>query len=151
MIHDFGHWIVDHLTIPGLPTWLSLIVISVAMAAASLGLTILALVRIPEDYFLGPHPPHQSDRRHIILHVAELCVRNVIGWLLIALGIVLSFPGVPGQGLLTILLGIMLIDFPGKRRLEQRFVAWPRVFHSVNLLRKKFGRPPLRIDDPPSA
>jgi hypothetical protein len=30
----------------------------------------------------------------------------------------MSVPGVPGQGLLTILLGVMLLDFPGRRSLE---------------------------------
>ena len=58
-------------------------------------------------------------------------------------GIVLSIPGVPGQGLLTILLGVMLLDFPGKRRLELKIVSRPSVLKTVNSLRSKFGKPKL--------
>jgi hypothetical protein len=52
-------------------------------------------------------------------------LRNVIGYALIALGIVLSIPFVPGQGLLTILVGLSLADWPGKRR----FFRWLRSYH----------------------
>jgi hypothetical protein len=55
-------------------------------------------------------------------------------------------PGVPGQGVLTILLGIMLLDFPGKRALETRIVGRPRVNGAVNALRARFGKPPLILD-----
>jgi hypothetical protein len=58
-------------------------------------------------------------------------------------GIVLTLPGVPGQGMLTILLGLMLLDVPGKRRLERRIVGRRRILKAINRLRKRFGRPPL--------
>src|SRR5205814_312186 len=85
---------------------------------------------------------------HLALACLETILRNLLGWFLVVLGIILSFPGVPGQGLLTILLGLMVADFPGKRRLEQRFVRWPRVRGPVDALRRKFGREPLRMDEP---
>jgi len=62
------------------------------------------------------------------------------------LGIVMSLPGIPGQGVLTILLGIMLLDLPGKRRLEQKILSKPRVLEKINRLRQKFSRPPLVLD-----
>jgi hypothetical protein len=40
----------------------------------------------------------------------------------------------------------MLLDFPGKRRLEYRFVSQPRVLQTINQLRGKFGKPPLVLD-----
>jgi hypothetical protein len=55
----------------------------------------------------------------------------------------MSVPGVPGQGILTILLGIMLLDFPGKRECEYKLVSRPKVLRTINLLRQKFGKPPL--------
>ena len=63
-----------------------------------------------------------------------------------ALGIVLSLPGVPGQGILTILLGIMLLDFPGRRKLEHKLVSRPQVLKTINKLRHRFGKPPLVLD-----
>jgi hypothetical protein len=59
----------------------------------------------------------------------------------------MSLPGVPGQGVLTILLGVMLLDFPGKRNLETRLVRQPRVFRSINALRARFDKPPLILDE----
>jgi len=62
------------------------------------------------------------------------------------LGILMSLPGVPGQGLLTILLGIMLLDFPGKRGLEYKLVSKPRVRDAINKLRHKFDKPDLILE-----
>jgi hypothetical protein len=59
---------------------------------------------------------------------------------------VLSIPGVPGQGILTILLGIMLLDFPGKRKLEHKIVSRPKVLSTINKLRHRFGKPALVLD-----
>jgi len=63
---------------------------------------------------------------------------------LVGLGIVLSLPGIPGQGVLTILLGIMISDFPGKERLERKIVSYPKVLEALNKLRERFGKPPLQ-------
>jgi hypothetical protein len=146
VFETFGKWIVERITIPGFPTWLSIVLLSTATAAVSLAITAFALVQIPSDYFVGPKSPQLFRRPHPALALFDRVFRNLIGWFLIALGVALSLPGVPGQGLLTILLGVMLIDFPGKRRMEQRFVAWPRVRDPINALRRRFGREPLRLD-----
>jgi hypothetical protein len=53
---------------------------------------------------------------------------------------------VPGQGILTILLGIMLVDFPGKRELERKIVSRPQVFETINKLRHRFGKPNLVLE-----
>jgi hypothetical protein len=58
----------------------------------------------------------------------------------------MSLPGVPGQGILTILLGLMLLDLPGKRAWEQKLVKRPKVLQTINQLRGKFGKPPLVLD-----
>ena len=62
-------------------------------------------------------------------------------------GFLLSLPGIPGQGVLTILLGVMLIEFPGKRRWELWLISRPRVHSAVNTIRQRFGRPPIEIPD----
>jgi hypothetical protein len=72
--------------------------------------------------------------------------KNVLGVILVIVGIILSLPGVPGQGLLTILLGLMLLDLPGKRRLEQRLVRRPSLLRVINGLRVRYGRAPLILD-----
>jgi hypothetical protein len=52
-------------------------------------------------------------------------------------------PGIPGPGLLVILIGITVMDFPGKRRLERWVVGRPGVLGAINRLRRRYGRPPL--------
>jgi len=86
-----------------------------------------------------------ADRRPA-LRWAGLIGKNVLGIVLVLLGIVMSLPGIPGQGVLTILLGIMLLDLPGKRRLEQKILKQPKVLEKINRLRHKFSKPPLVID-----
>ena len=80
------------------------------------------------------------------LNAAKVIGKNILGLLLVALGVVLSLPGVPGQGLLTILLGIMLLDFPGRDRLEQKLLSKPSIVSTINRLRGRFGKPPLVLN-----
>ena len=70
-------------------------------------------------------------------------LRNALGLVLVILGLLLSLPGVPGQGVLTMLIGLMLMDFPGKRRLELKLVARPGVLEAMNRMRAWLRRPPL--------
>ena len=74
--------------------------------------------------------------------------KNLLGFLLVALGIVLSLPGVPGQGLLTILIGAMLVNFPGKRACERWLLQRRGVLTTINKLRVKAGRAPLQLAMP---
>ena len=74
-------------------------------------------------------------------------LKNLLGLFLVLLGGVLSVPGVPGQGILTALIGLVLLDFPGKRRLEQKILSRPHLCSTVNRLRARFGREPLVLDE----
>jgi uncharacterized membrane protein YbaN (DUF454 family) len=112
----------------------------------NLGIVSLILVKLPADHFsknrkirfwAGPRP---------WLRAAGIIGKNIGGILLVALGIVLSLPGVPGQGLLTILLGIMIMDFPGKDRLEQKLLSRPSIVNAINRLRARFDKPPLVLN-----
>jgi hypothetical protein len=114
--------------------------------AVSLGIVSFILVKIPATYF---HPDHSREfwvDRHPAIRFLGFLAKNLLGILLVALGIVMSIPGVPGQGILTILLGIMLLDFPGKRKLEYKLVSRPTVFKAINKLRHRFGKPALVLD-----
>ncbi len=113
----------------------------------SIGLVFFVVTRLPADYFRGPRPPRLWPRLPWWLRGGLILLKNLIGWLLIALGILMSLPGVPGQGLLTILIGTMAIDFPGKRKLEQWLVRRPGMRAAIDRLRIQMGRPPLLLDD----
>jgi hypothetical protein len=113
---------------------------------ANLGLVSLILVKIPADYFQESPRSKFLEHQSQVARVLAIVGKNLLGVVLVILGIVLSLPGVPGQGVLTILLGIMLLDFPGRRRFERWIVSSPRVQNGVNKLRKRFGKPPLQLD-----
>jgi hypothetical protein len=108
---------------------------------ATLAIAAVIVVKLPPTYFSEDSAAHavrigswRSPR-----HVA----RNALGVVLVALGLAMSIPGIPGQGLLTVLIGLMLVDFPGRRRLEKALVRRPGILTAVNRIRARFGHPPL--------
>ncbi len=114
--------------------------------AISLAIVAFIMVKIPANYFHKNHLPEFLTGRHPAIRLVGFLGKNVLGVLLVALGIVMSIPGVPGQGILTILLGIMLLDFPGRRSLEYKLVSRPSVFKTINKLRHRFGKPTLTLN-----
>jgi len=113
---------------------------------ANLGIVSWILVKLPADHFSKSRKTKFWSGPRPWLHAAKVIGKNIGGVLLVALGVVLSLPGVPGQGLLTILLGIMLLDFPGRHRLEQKLLSKPSIVNSINKLRGRFGKKPLELN-----
>jgi hypothetical protein len=107
------------------------------------------LVLLPADYFTRSRESHTRKALGPIQWLWFLG-KNLLALLVIIVGIVLSLPGIPGQGALTILIGIMLADFPGKQKLERKLIGIPSVLSAVNRLRKRFNKPPLVLDHPHS-
>lgn len=124
-----------------------MVLIAIGSALFSIGLSVFMVVRIPADYFCEnsstsvPRDGRTSQLKHLALSIG----RNLIGVVLVLLGIVMSFPGVPGQGILMILLGIMLTDIPGKRRVELAIIRRPGVRRATDKIRARFDRAPLEI------
>jgi hypothetical protein len=114
--------------------------------AISLAVVSYIMVKIPANYFKKGHPRKVLPNHHPAVRFLAIVGKNLLGFLLVVLGVVMSLPGVPGQGILTILLGIMLLDFPGKRDLEHKLVSMPRVHHVINKLRHRFGKPSLVLE-----
>ena len=112
----------------------------------NLAIVSFILVKIPPNYFKASHSRDFWKDQSPAVRMFGVILKNGIGVFLVVLGIILSLPGVPGQGILTILLGIMLLDFPGRRKLELKLLHRPQVFKTINKLRDKFGKPPLEID-----
>jgi hypothetical protein len=124
--------------------WLS--VVSALMFFGSLVAVPWLLIRIPSDFFL--RRMHYVDRwrpRHPLLRLILIVVKNLCGGILVLAGIVMLV--LPGQGILTILVGLICLDFPGKFALERWLIRRPHVIQTINWLRSKAGREPLM---PPS-
>jgi hypothetical protein len=112
----------------------------------SLAAIVLVMVKIPANYFSPHYEQDFMPNTHWTVKWGAVILKNLLGVMLIALGIVLSLPGVPGQGLLTILLGLIMLDIPGKRPLEARIIQRPTIQSAINKLRARFNKPPLVLD-----
>ena len=120
--------------------WIALIGVSVASLVISVGIAGWILVRVPPDYFKGEKRQRLKDRP-----LWAKILKNIGGALLIAVGLLLSVPGVPGQGLLMVLAGLMLMDIPGKYKLERKILSFRPLRSAANRLRAWRGRPPLEF------
>lgn len=130
-------------------TW-SKIGLGVGLFVLSFGLSLLSIaivmVKIPENYFSSHYQRDFMPNSSFFVRWGAVILKNVLGVILILVGIVLSLPGVPGQGLLTILLGLIMLDIPGKRPLEAKIIQRPSVLSAINNLRAKYNKPPLIVD-----
>ena len=123
------------------------VLVFAATLAISLAIVGFVLTRLPSNYFTAEAVvawAHLPAWQRTTARVGK----NLLGVILVVVGFALSIPGVPGQGILTILIGIILVDFPGKRRFERRIVGMPRVLLTCNRLRARFGRAPF-VPPPP--
>jgi ABC-type spermidine/putrescine transport system permease subunit II len=107
---------------------------SVVMFVGTLVAIPLILVRVPDDWFVRPRTVHRLPMK---------VARTVIGVALIALGIAMLV--LPGQGVLTILVGLGILDLPFKHRMVTRLLANPKVHGAIDKLRHKAGRGSLEL------
>jgi hypothetical protein len=118
--------------------WLAILGISSAVMLIASAVAIpWAVLRLPADALRRPNPLNAWGRRHPVLRVTVMIARNVVGFPLVLIGIALSVPLVPGQGILTILLGLLIMEFPGKWKLEHRLAGQPFVMRLLNWIRRK--------------
>ena len=122
--------------------WLA--ALSVVTFVGSLILIPVLVARIPHDYFTRSRRPSRRPRlSHPILALCLVVVKNIAGILFVAAGAAMLL--LPGQGVLTILIGVVLIDFPGKFTLQRWLVRRPAVSGAIAWIRTRAGRPPLRM------
>ena len=134
MLDRVASWIEwEHLALAAL--------VCVLLTAGSLAIVLRIVLALPEDYF-------EANQPRLTSWTASRVARNGAGIVLITVGAALSIPGVPGQGVLTILVGLFLVDFPRRQQLERALARRPGVLPALNRLRVRFGRAPLRPPPP---
>jgi hypothetical protein len=141
-LHKTLEWLEGHagFTAFVIVSWFALLIFSVWAVRHF-------LLTIPADYFTHEHQPLERWRDfHPILRRTLIIGKNALGAMLVVAGIVMLFT--PGQGVLAILLGVSLLDFPGKRTIERRIVQRPSVLRLVNAMRAQANRPELRFSPP---
>ena len=111
---------------------------------ASYGLIVIGMIKIPADYFSSTYVPNLGSDKHFSRRWATFIIKNTVGFILLIAGVVMIFT--PGPGVPTILLGLIMMDIPGKRPLEAKLIQRPMVLSAVNDLRAKYNKPPLIMD-----
>ena len=97
---------------------------------------------IPSDYFINKkHSKFKS--KYPIIWLVSMIIKNLIGYVLIIGGILMLI--LPGQGLFTIFIGLMMSNYPGKYFIERKFIAIPSVLKTINWLRKRSNQEPLKV------
>ena len=140
---DWVYNIWASLTIGRVILGVALFVISLTLSFLAIG---LVMVKVPPNYFSTHYQRDFLPNSPWLVRWGAVIAKNIAGVFLILLGIVLSLPGVPGQGFLTILLGLIFLDIPGKRPFEAKIIQRPTVLAAINKLRLKYGKPPLIMD-----
>jgi len=128
-------------------TLVMLTVLSIIFFVGSLIAIPFIMVRLPADYFDIRVPRPWMEDSHPILRMLGHVVKNTVGAIFLFVGFLMLF--LPGQGILTMLIGISMVDFPGKRKLEALLIGRPTVLNTINSMREKFGKPPLIIAPDP--
>ena len=110
----------------------------------SLVIVGIVMVKIPENYFSSHYQHDFLPNSSWLTRWGAVVGKNIAGLILVIAGIIMLVG--PGQGVLTILIGLILMDIPGKRPLEARLIKRPIILAAVNNFRAKYNKPPLVMD-----
>lgn len=119
---------------------------SAGMLLISAMLIPVLIVRLPADFYSENNHRRRLFESRPLVRILFLTLKNLLGAVLLIAGIAMLV--LPGQGILTILAALALLDFPGKRALELRILHRPSVLKSINWLRLRAGRRPLFVEHP---
>ena len=138
-------WINQHNT---LFVWIgSMSLVTLIISAIAVPVIIR---RLPSDYFLESSGGAEVIRdQHPLLRIRFLVLKNLIGGILVVGGIIMFVN--TGQGLLTVLIGLLLMNFPGKRQLEIRLVQLGPLNKAINWIRRRANQPPFELPESTSA
>jgi hypothetical protein len=120
------------------------IIILIISAVASYGMVMFAILKIPADYFTSAYPLKIRSNKPFFIRWSLVILKNLFGAFLVVSGVIMIFG--PGPGVLTILLGLIMLDIPGKRPLEVKIIQRPAVLSAINNLRARYKKAPLVMD-----
>ena len=128
------------ITIGQLLQWLG--ALSVVTFFGSLLIVPWLILRMSSEYFIKHRlKVIERHQRHPVLAVIVFFLRNTIGAVLLFAGTAMLL--LPGQGIITMLIGISVMDFPGKHRLIEKVIQNRNVQRSLNWIRRKGGKEDL--------
>ena len=120
--------------------------LSIFILIISVFMMVLIISFLPEDYLKSENRNLISsvqNSRYPLLKLLILIIKNLFGILLLLSGILMLV--LPGQGLLTIITGLVFMDYPGKYKFERKLLRQKGVINSINWIRSLLSKPLLKI------
>ena len=120
--------------------------LSIFILIISVFMMVLIISFLPEDYFKSENRNLISsvqNSRYPLLKLLVLITKNFFGVLLLLSGILMLV--LPGQGILTIITGLVFMDYPGKYKFERKLLRQKGVINSINWIRSRLSKPPLKV------
>ena len=134
-----GFW--ESLTLTKFLLGAAFFIVSIVLSLVIVG---IVMVRIPDNYFSSHYQHDFLPNSSWLTRWGAVVGKNIAGLILVIAGIIMLIG--PGQGVLTILIGLILMDIPGKRPLEAKLIKRPIILAAVNNFRAKYNKPPLVMD-----
>ena len=124
--------------------WQQLLLAATALSMLAFIATVIGVpwvvTRLPHDYFSSTQrSPWRESADESLLAKCLGILKNLVGAVLALLGLIMLVT--PGQGLLTLLSGLLLMNFPGKYQLERWLVLRPGILRGLNWLRRRRNQP----------
>ena len=120
--------------------------LSIFILIISVFMMVLIISFLPEDYFKSENRNLISsvqNSRYPLLKLLVLITKNFFGVLLLLSGILMLV--LPGQGILTIITGLVFMDYPGKYKFERKLLRQKGVINSINWIRSRLNKPSLKV------
>lgn len=120
--------------------------LSIFILIISVFMMVLIISFLPEDYFKSENRNLISsvqNSRYPLLKLLVLITKNFFGILLLLSGVLMLV--LPGQGILTIITGLVFMDYPGKYKFERKLLRQKGVINSINWIRSRLSKPSLKV------
>ncbi len=143
MLPEIQTWITGHQQLIEQIGQLSLVVLVITVIALP-----IVVAKLPQDYFISEkREPAMDTRKHPLFWGLLTLLKNLVGLVLILAGIIMLV--LPGQGTVTILIGLAISNFPGKYTIERKIACQPAVGTTLNKIRKLTGSSTLMFTTEP--
>lgn len=152
MLIEHYHNILNYLTQTFGASFILLTILFTAVASIVYLLVIgYFITHMDKRYFVQNKNTVDEAIVSPLLTSMSRSVNNLFKMLKILVGVFLLVCGIamlvlPGQGLITMVIGLSLIPFPGKHKLEQNLLSRQSVRTSLNWIRIKANKDPFIFD-----
>lgn len=122
--------------------WTATAVVLIAFAVFAAAATVVLLILLfsaDENFFIRLIEKEEQPFRLTVFSV----VKNGFGLFLLIAGILMLV--LPGQGILTVLISLLFLDFPGRRKLILKILSSEKTEQALNRIRRKFGKKPFNF------